>query len=210
MESLITATPAQKATILSSVYVANNAMYRKVDRQAGNNQAKSHVDMVKGQDAEGFSCVYDSYSGSLFNVISRIIEDRSTAEDLLQDTFVKIWANIHQYDESKSSFFTWMLNIARNGCIDHLRTKKYKNLKSTSFGDQYFSAEVSNARKINHDTIGLKNIVNRLDDKYRCVINAIYFYGCSYDEAALMLDLPVGTVKTRARRGLGLLKMQLD
>ena len=67
--------------------------------------------------------LYDMYSASLFGVISRIVIDTDTAEDVLQDTFVKIWNSFASYSAEKGRLFTWMVNIARNLAIDKIRSK---------------------------------------------------------------------------------------
>ena len=71
--------------------------------------------------------LYDMYSASLFGVISRIITDTPVAEDVLQETFVKIWNSFSGYSSEKGRLFTWMVNIARNLAIDKVRSKDFKN-----------------------------------------------------------------------------------
>ena len=86
------------------------------------------VSKVKDADTSAFAEVYDRYSGALNGVILRLVADQDIANDILQDSFVKIWKNIQSYDQAKGSFYTWMLNIARNTSIDYLRKAK-KELK---------------------------------------------------------------------------------
>ena len=67
--------------------------------------------------------LYDKYSGALYGVILRMCRDRTKAEDLLQETFVKIWNSIDTYDASKGRFYTWAYRIARNTTLNSMRTK---------------------------------------------------------------------------------------
>ena len=167
------------------------------------------VDLVKQRSSRGFDILYENYSDALYSVINRIVSNTTTAEDLLQDTFVKIWKNIDSYDEGKGSLYTWMLNIARFTSIDHVRTKQHRNLQQTVSEDILQFDTTVNKTNTAIDPIGLRATVHKLEQKYREVIDIIYFYGYTYDETAKLLDLPVGTVKTRARKALQILRNQL-
>ncbi len=166
------------------------------------------IGLIKERSSEGFNLLYKNYSDALYGVINRIVLNTASAEDLLQDTFVKIWKNIDSYDECKGTFFTWMLNIARHTSIDHLRTKQFKNQKVTGSDDVllFDTGAGSSKSDSNTDAIGLRSAVDKMEDKYKEVINIIYFYGYTYEETAKLLDIPVGTVKTRARKALSLLR----
>ena len=166
--------------------------------------------LVKLRSSRGFDILYENYSDALYGVINRIVANTATAEDLLQDTFVKIWKNIDTYDECKGTFFTWMLNIARFTSIDHLRTKQNRNQKHTVSEDiLQFDTTVNKTNPVT-DQIGLRSTVYKLEQKYKEVIDIIYFYGYTYEETAKLLDLPVGTVKTRARKALQILRNELQ
>lgn len=167
------------------------------------------LELIRQRSAKGFELLYDKYSDALYCIINRIVTNTATAEDLLQDTFVKIWKNISSYDEQKGSFYTWMLNIARFTSIDYLRTKQYKNQLLTG-PDDVLEYEAGNDRALPHsDHLGLRASVHKMELKYRQVIDIIYFYGYTYEETATMLNIPVGTVKTRARKAIQLLRNDL-
>ncbi len=76
------------------------------------------VAAIAQQSSDALSELYDRYSAALFGVILRIVKSESLAEELLQETFVKVWNKAESYDSSKGRIFTWLLNIARNGAID--------------------------------------------------------------------------------------------
>src|SRR5688572_30408504 len=82
---------------------------------------------LHGNDQRHFSQLYETYSAALFGLIIKWIRDTMVAENLLQDVFVKAWSNRAQYDAAKGRIFTWLYNITRNVCIDHLRSKTHKN-----------------------------------------------------------------------------------
>src|SRR5476649_2115117 len=79
--------------------------------------------LLKQQSREAFNYLYKQYSAVLYGVVNKVVYDEQTAQDVLQDVFVKIWTNIDQYDAKKGRIYTWMINIARNAAIDKLRSK---------------------------------------------------------------------------------------
>ena len=82
---------------------------------------------LRNREKIAIEALYDMYSSSLYGVISRIIVDTATAEDVLQETFVKIWHSFTSYSTEKGRLFTWMVNVVRNLAIDKLRSKDFKN-----------------------------------------------------------------------------------
>ena len=162
------------------------------------------TEMLKTGDRATFEQLYDKYSGALFNIILRIIPTHEIAEDVLQDSFVKIWKNIHTYDSSKGALFTWMLNICRNTAVDATRKAKTRPSIQTDTDNVYISN--LNSVQINTNTIGLKNSLKHLTPDQILVIDAIYFNGMTHDEASKVLQIPLGTVKSRVRNALLTLK----
>ncbi len=79
--------------------------------------------MLQKQDKAAFDQLYRQYSGVLYGVIKKVVNDEQTAQDVLQEAFVKIWNNIKQYNPQKGRIYTWMLNVSRNAAIDKLRSK---------------------------------------------------------------------------------------
>jgi RNA polymerase sigma-70 factor (ECF subfamily) len=161
--------------------------------------------MLKARQQEAYSYLYDHYSGSLYSIILNIVTDKDFASDVLQEVFIKIWRQIETYDHSKGRLFTWMLNVARNASIDAVRSKGYqKNQKNRELTENFFDAGGSTI--INTDRIGLKKLVHNLKEDYRILIDLSYFQGFTQDEIAKMLNIPLGTVKTRMRSALIQLK----
>lgn len=162
------------------------------------------VQKVKAGDQTAFGEVYDRYCGAINGVINRFITDEAIAQDVLQDTFIKVWKNIQMYDDTKGSFFTWMLNIARNTSIDALRKLK-KEAKSEI---QTLETVVSSSTTVqqNVSAIGLRQLVDRLPAEQQTMIEYLYFKGYTQQEVADELDLPLGTVKTRSRAAMAELR----
>ena len=161
------------------------------------------VKALKGQNTVAIRALYDMYSAALLGVISRIILQNEVAEDLLQETFVKIWNSASSYDTSKGRLFTWMMNIARNLSIDKLRSKDFKNSnKNQDIENNVDFIDEQKKVSFNADTLGLKDLVTKLKPDFKDVLNMVYFKGYTHVEAAEELNLPLGTVKTRVRMAI--------
>lgn len=155
------------------------------------------VARLKNGDESAFSEMYDRYCGALNGVIVRIVRDGEASQDVLQDSFIKVWKNIQSYDSSKGSFFTWMLNIARNTSIDALRKLKREGKSENQNWEN--SVDVIGTVQQNVNTIGLSKLVEQLPVEQRMMIEYQYFNGYTQQEVADELEMPLGTVKTRTR-----------
>jgi len=159
------------------------------------------VRLLKQKDKAAFSDLYDSYSGALYGVILRVLNnDEETAQDVLQDAFVKIWKSFESYDDSKGTLFTWILNIARNTAIDKVRSLKRHSIQSLEKNVHLVDSQYSTSSSV--DKIGLKEVINKLKPEYKAIIDLAYFGGFTQEEISEQLKLPLGTVKTRARTAL--------
>lgn len=166
------------------------------------------VASLKDGDPSSIQQLYKMYAPSLNGIIKRIIKYDEVAEDVLQDTFVKIWKSIHQYDATKGRLFTWMANVAKNMAIDQVRSKAHINASKTDdiyempIGliehQSYFSP--------NMETIGLKQLIANLKADQQQIIELIYFKGFTHVQVAEMLNIPLGTIKTKLR--LAILKLR--
>ncbi len=158
---------------------------------------------IRNKDQVMFGYLYDHYCGSLFGIIRRIVPEEESAEDILQEAFVKIWNNIGSYDAGKGRLFTWMVNLTRNLSIDHTRSKLYKTgLKNQGLSNSVNKINRQQSVAQNTDQIGLKTVVEKLKPGYKELIDLLYFGGYTQDEVAKELNMPLGTVKTRTRAAL--------
>ena len=153
------------------------------------------------------SALYDQYADSLFGVVNRILGDEQTAEDVLQKTMIKIWKGIDSFDPAKASFYTWMSVIARNTALDQKRLKTFQaREKTVSVDDVVYKSVVSTPEGTELDA---KKLLSILDDNYRIVLEYAYLRGYTQQEIADTLQLPLGTVKTRLRTAISLLREAL-
>ena len=161
----------------------------------------TEAELLKGlqaHDEQAYSFLYDNYSKALFTIIYQIVPQQEVAEDVLQEVFLKIWQNIRSYDSTKGRLYTWMLNIARNQAIDKTRSKDFNNRgKTTELSENVYKKEGS--VEIKMDDVGLQKTLGNLPEENRKLIELAYFQGYTQEEIAKLLNLPLGTVKTRIR-----------
>lgn len=157
------------------------------------------ITALKNGDKNALGLVYDRYGAALYGVVLRIVQSPEQAEEVVQDAFVKIFRNIGSYDENKGKFYTWALNIARNTAIDATRTGEYKNRQKTDQFDFVVYSHTHPATSTSVETIGLRDLVDKLDEKHRKVIDLAYFQGYTQTEIEQEMNIPIGTVKTRLR-----------
>jgi RNA polymerase sigma-70 factor (ECF subfamily) len=167
------------------------------------------VTRLKARDEAAFAEMYRNYSNAFLSIITKITNgDVEAAKDILQEAMVKVWNNIHLYDSSKGTLFTWMMNISRNTAIDRLRSKDFKNqLKNRSL-ETSDAQDYQPATSLNPELIGVKKMLEKLDSSHRDVVDVVYMMGYSHAEAAEVLDIPLGTVKTRLRNAIVELRKQ--
>ncbi len=163
------------------------------------------VHLLKQRTQMAFSYLYDNYSAALYNVICSILTDKELANDVLQEVFIKIWKQIEQYDPEKGRLFTWMVNISRNASIDTLRSKGYNTQRQNRQLTENVYEAAGNVN-IETDKIGLRKIVSSLKQDHKILVELAYFQGYTQDEISKILDIPLGTVKTRLRSALMQLK----
>jgi RNA polymerase sigma-70 factor (ECF subfamily) len=174
------------------------------------NIEKEVITLLAQGDKKAISVAYQNYADALFGIIVRIVKSQEIAEEVLQDTFVKVWGNANKFDESKGRLFTWFANIARNSAIDMVRSAKYRNLQKTESLDNPVYSNNDPDVNIDIKDSGLEKVINSLDEKYRMIIEKLYFEGYSHNELSKEMDIPLGTVKSRLRLAIKELRQKLD
>ncbi len=167
-----------------------------------------YVSRLKQQDQSVIGDLYDAYGGALYGVVMRIVHSPELARQVLQDTFLKVWRNAASYDSDKGRLFTWLVNIARNTAIDATRSAHFRQQRKTDSADALVHSPGGFAP--NPDLIGVRELVGRLDEKYRLLIDLLYFQGYTQEEAAEETGIPLGTIKTRMRYAIGELRRLFD
>jgi RNA polymerase sigma factor (sigma-70 family) len=159
------------------------------------NMNQSIIERVQTQDETVIAQLYDDYGAALYGVAHRIVGVHYLSEQVVQDTFVKIWKYGPYYDNNKGHLFSWMIKITRNTAIDVLRSSLYHSYRCTSTIDNV--ALGLKADQADPHLMDVRQIVAKLDDKYRIVVERIFFDGFSQKELSEELEIPVGTIKSR-------------
>jgi len=152
------------------------------------------IEDVKAGSQTAFSHLYDKYKHILFVLCLRYAKDRSTAEDYLQDTFVKIYKNINQYDPDKGLFEFWARRIAINICLEDIRKKKLYTLSiSRADNVEYKYSDALSQMS----TKEMLDLIQTMPYGYKTVFNLYVIDGFSHKEIAERLGIAVGTSKSQ-------------
>ncbi len=171
---------------------------------------------ISDKDTSALSEFYDIHSKYLYTIIFYILKNDAEAEDLLQEVFLQIWEKIGYYDEDLGNPLAWIIKITRNKSIDRIRSKNFKNHSSEADFDRFFhlsddsrSANPENISTSNQEGFEITKALKSLNDNQRDLIEFAYFRGYSQSELAGHFDIPLGTVKTRMRAAMMLLREKL-
>jgi RNA polymerase sigma factor (sigma-70 family) len=160
------------------------------------------------------SALYDRYSRTVYGVGLKILGDRSSAEELVQDVFLKVWRSARTFDASRSSFSTWLYRVTRSCALDLYR-KRASRVRQVSDGDPHIETarDSSDGPQEVVDESWLSWRVSRalevLDAPHREVIELAYFGGLSQREISERTSVPLGTVKTRTASAFRRLRQEL-
>jgi RNA polymerase sigma-70 factor (ECF subfamily) len=149
-----------------------------------------------------FDLIYRDYYNSLLKSVMFKIRNRQTAEDILQEAFIKIWVALPGYDPEKGSIYAWMVTICAHVALDLLRSKAYRTEMITDQLDpQVAHVDMQYRCLINTDSSDLRCCLKELPIPFEEVL-LLYSIGYTHREIGVMLHLPLGTVKSRIRAGL--------
>ena len=156
---------------------------------------------IASGDERSLQTLYEDFGSALFGVVVRMCGDRLIAEEVLQDTFLKIWRHASSYDSARGRPFTWMVNIARNTAIDCLRSAGHKHAAAIrSMDDHVYDVDMRVAETV--DTGEIHASLGSLKEEHRSLIDMAYYRGYSQQEIATNTGIPLGTVKSRTRSAL--------
>lgn len=176
---------------------------RSVEKGKLNIVTKSTLQKIAEGDKTAVQTCLDQYGGLVWSLARRMLSNKDDAEDAVQEIFVEIWKNAARFDASKSSETTFIAVIARRRLIDRLR-KIDRQPITDSFEDMVTEPIGKDGKEI-HLSIEAKKVakvVNKLNPNQRKVLHLSIIEGFTHSEISRALDMPLGTVKTHARRGL--------
>jgi RNA polymerase sigma-70 factor, ECF subfamily len=173
--------------------------------------------VLKG-DQNAFAEIVEIYKDKVYQICFRMLGNRHEAEDIAQEAFLRAYVNISSFNQERK-FSTWLYRIATNLCIDRIRKKKPDYYLDTEIpgtdGLDMYSQIAASGKTPEAEVEGMElqeavqKEISALPEKYRSVIILKYLEDLSLNEISEILDMPLGTVKTRIHRGREALRKQL-
>ncbi len=178
------------------------------------------LERIAGKDSSALSELYDRFSKLLYGVILAVVRDTDDAEDILQEVFVQIWRSAATYQPTLGAPKTWLVKLAHNRAIDLLRSKRYQQKKmevhpaeeEAIAGSMTAVAENTTWSETLHRerSVHLSSALAVLPVEQRSLIDLAFFQGLTHHEIAASTGIPLGTVKTRIRSGMQVLRSRLQ
>lgn len=167
-----------------------------------------NIRRVAGGDRSALQAVYDATSAKLFGVVLRILNDRSEAEDVLQEVYINVWAKAATFDEGRASPITWLATIARNRAIDRQRQVGRRSSRPLEDANEVPDGAEDSLGAVlrSEEATLLDGCLDSLDDNQQKAIRTAFFEGRTYEDVASLFGVPTGTMKSWIRRSLMKLK----
>jgi RNA polymerase sigma-70 factor (ECF subfamily) len=157
-------------------------------------------------DDEAFESLFNKHKNLVFRTSFLMLGNLHDAEDLLQEVFLEVHRSLRQYRPDKGAFTTWLYRITMNDCLN---SKRKRRLQIVSFDDVTNLRHVFSETDIDFDH-SVQHAVNRLSPKLRAIVVLRYYAELSYAELTEVLEIPLGTVKSRLNQALHTLKGELS
>jgi len=182
-----------------------------LEANAANEAESVLIHKVAGGDREAFKHIYLLYNKRIFSYLLRILHEKETAEEVLNDVMFEIWRSAANF-KGQSKLATWIFGIAHNKALNALRKTKGKEVLELEETDEPIATQDNPQTVVEKSNLNekIKKALTHLSEEHCAVIELTFYYGFSYTEIAEIVDCPVNTVKTRmfhAKRQLqGILK----
>ncbi len=162
------------------------------------------VARVRAGDQQALAELYDRYSHVVYGVALRILQDTGAAEDILQDIFLQLWRRPDAFDSSRGSLAAWLAVIARHRSIDRLRRRR----PETDIEECVIAGGVDPRDETERSLVieKVRVVMNEMSSDQRTAMEMAFFQGLTHSEIAEKTGEPLGTIKTRIRSGLQMLR----
>src|SRR5215469_13051550 len=170
------------------------------------------VERLQQRDPQALAELYDRYGRLAYSLILRIVRNAATAEDLVQETFLRVWNRVQGFDAQKGALGAWLLAVARYRAIDYLRSAAGRDRNALELEDvdhPSLFTDMEPGLLANDNVRAVKVAIGRLSAHQRQVIELAYFEGLTQTEMAERMGQPLGTVKTWVRAALKTLRDEL-
>jgi RNA polymerase sigma-70 factor, ECF subfamily len=156
-------------------------------------------------DEGAFAELYDATSARAFGLAVRVLRDRAQAEEVTQESYLDCWRHAARFDSAKGSAISWLLTIVHRKAVDRVRSAEAAGRRDAAYGQREMSVahdETAEAAAASMEAARVRTALADLTSKQREAVELAFLGGYTHTEVASMLDLPVGTAKTRIRDGL--------
>jgi RNA polymerase sigma-70 factor, ECF subfamily len=156
-------------------------------------------------DKDAFAELYDATSARVYGLAVRVVRDPAQAEEVAQESFLEIWRGSARFDPDRGSAIAWMLTIAHRKAVDRVRSAEAASRRDTTYEQQnqlVVHDTTADAAHASLEARRVRSALTSLTEVQREALELAYFGGYTHTEVASMLDLPLGTAKTRIRDGL--------
>jgi len=156
-------------------------------------------------DQTAFSALYDATAARVYGLVLRVVRDPAQAEEVTQECFLDFWRQAGRFDPARGSAVSWLLTIAHRKGVDRVRSAEASTRRDTTYHRSSATVDHDVTAEAATDALEAKRVrtaMATLTPVQREALELAYFGGYTHTEVATMLDLPVGTAKTRIRDGL--------
>lgn len=156
-------------------------------------------------DETAFAQLYDATAARAFGLAVRVVRDPAQAEEVAQEAFLEIWRTASRFDAAKGSAVSWILTLVHRKAVDRVRSAEASTRRDTSYHQNNQGVEHDSTAEAAHASMEARRVrqaMETLTAAQREALELAYFKGYTHTEVATMLDLPLGTAKTRIRDGL--------
>lgn len=175
--------------------------------------------LARNGDRRAFIDLVDLYKDKIYHLAYRMLHNVQESEDIVQETFLRVYTNLHRYDETQK-FSTWIYRIGTNLCIDRLRKRKpsysldaeVTDSEGTDWYSMLSSPDLTPEGELllSETQQQVRDAIDSLPEKYKSAVILRYLHDMSLQEISQVLDMPVTTVKTRVHRGREYLRQKLE
>ncbi len=171
--------------------------------------AMNLIERTMAGDPNAFELIFDQYKNLVYRTAYLILDNADEAEDALQETFLKVYRSMQTYQPSKGAFTTWLYRITVNHCLNQRRKFMRLSRQMEILDENDPQVHASLEDKLSEEQ-ALQQSLKRLSNDLRVVVTLRYFLDLSYSEIAQILDIPLGTVKSRLNTALNKVRNELQ
>lgn len=156
-------------------------------------------------DEAAFAELYDATASRVHGLVVRVVRDRAQADEVTQEVFLEVWRQSSRYDARRGSALAWLMTIAHRKAVDRVRSAEAATRRDVTYEQRNQVPAHDVTAEAAHASLEARRVraaLAHLTDVQREAIELAYFGGYTHTEVAALLDLPVGTAKTRIRDGL--------